>query len=293
MQLGFVTYYDPDLIAFAGEAGFDCLEVFCDMDTVLDLRTMTGEDIRMRVQEMEKNGLRFGTIAVCPNHLVGDAARRKENNAYFVRGLQSARAFGINIVMTNAWADPEKSPAENIKTFKAVFTEYAKVAEGEGVRIAIENCPHHLGYPKHIGNISFSPEMWSAMFDAVPSKALGLEFDPSHLVWQGIDYLWALKTYGERVYAVHAKDTEILKEKQNLYGILGRQFGANSEWDAGWWRYRIPGWGQVDWRGMLSILCDLAYEGPLIIEHEDPVFDGPRRKEGLKMGLNYLRSFGL
>jgi sugar phosphate isomerase/epimerase len=192
--------------------------------------------------------------------------------------------------VTNAFTDRSKTPFENLKVYKEVFGEYAKAAEGEGVRIAVENCPHWVGYPTPVGNIAFSPEMWDAMFGEVPSKAVGLEFDPSHLVWQGIDYLKALVEYGGRVYSFHAKDTEILKDGLYRYGVIGKQIGKESEWDAGWWRYRIPGFGEVNWKGVFNALYEIGYNGPMVIEHEDPVFDGARREEGLRMGLRFLKS---
>jgi sugar phosphate isomerase/epimerase len=211
--------------------------------------------------------------------------------------------FGINIVVTNAWSDKAKSPAGNIKAYKEVFSEYAKAAEAEGVKIAIENCPHWLWYPTTVGNIAFSPEMWDAMFEAVPSEAVGLELDPSHLVWQGIDYMRAIRDYGNRIYAFHAKDTEILEDKKQKYGIIGKQFGKASEWDTGWWRYRIPGFGQIDWNGIFNRLYETGFNGPMIIEHEDHVFGGdqsengmslgPLTEKGLTLGLRYLKNLDI
>jgi len=198
-----------------------------------------------------------------------------------------------DIITTNAWGNKDLKPADNIPIFAEVYTPIAKMAEEMGVRIAFENCPHYLGYPLTIGNISFSPEMWELMFEAVPSRALGLEFDPSHLFWQGIDYIGALRKFGDRVYAMHAKDTEICEDMKKKCGILGKQLGAVSIWDSGWWRYRIPGWGKIDWQEIYRVLYDLKYDGPIMIEHEDPVFDGELRPQGLKMGLKYLRKFDL
>lgn len=291
MKLGYIAEYSSEQVAFAGKCGFDGLEAVADMGSSLDLNTMSDDKIKEIVEDFEKNNVKVLTIQCCPNHLAGDMAQREKNNAYFVKALRTVKKFGTDIVMTNAWADPAISPLENVREYKKVFTEFAKAAEDEGVTIAIENCPHWLGYPKRVGNISFSPEMWDAILEAVPSPNIGLEFDPSHLHWLGIDYLKVLKEYAPHIKAFHAKDTEIIKEKLDKYGIIGKQIGTTSEWDAGWWRYRIPGWGDIDWQKIFSVLYDVGFDGPMVIEHEDPIFDGELRPRGLEMGLAHLKQF--
>jgi len=148
------------------------------------------------------------------------------------------------------------------------------------VKIGFENWPSMGGYPiKGMVNIAFTPANWDKMFDAVPSPALGLEFDPSHLYWLGIDHIAALKQFADRVYHIHAKDTEILDDQRNYHGILE---------SSAWWRYRIPGWGEIDWNEFISALNDIGYTGGMAIEHEDPIFAGPRRVEGLILGFKHL-----
>jgi sugar phosphate isomerase/epimerase len=291
MNLGFVTHYSKETVEFAGKTGFDCLEVFTEPGTALDLNELTDEKLAGVLQVFEENNVKVGTVCCSVNHLTGDLKQREINNEFFIKALRMCKKFGTDIVTTNAWGDKGITPEENIPVFREVFSQYAKVAEQEGVKITIENCPHSVGYPVPVGNIAYSPEMWDALFTAVPSANLGLEFDPSHLYWLGIDYLRALSEFGSKVMAFHAKDTEILKEGMYKFGTLGKQIGKTSEWDAGWWRYRLPGWGMIDWLGIFRILYDLKYTGPVIIEHEDPVFDGDLRYDGLRMGYKYLRQF--
>ena len=303
MKYGFVAFYTDKIARFAASAGFDSLELFVDTDTSLDLDKMSSPDIERLVGNLDSMGIKLATISCNPIHLDGNPEKRAENNAYFKKAIKSCRKFGTDIIVTNAFADKSKSPYENLKAYKEVFTEYAKIADSEGVKIAIENCPHWVGCPTPVGNIAFSPEMWDAMFDAVPAKTIGLEFDPSHLVWQGIDYIKAIRDYSDRIYAFHAKDTEILKDERNKYGIIGKQIGKESEWDAGWYRYRIPGFGEIDWKRIFNALYEAEYNGPMIIEHEDPVFGGdrsengmdlgPRTEKGLKLGLEYLKELDL
>ncbi len=293
MKLGFVTQYSKERIEFAGKAGFDSLEIFTEKGAPLDIEKLSEKDVQEFVDFMSVNGVKLATLACSINHLHGDKAKRKENNEYFIKAIKICKKLGADIVATNAWADSSKSPEENMKDYKDVFSEYARVAEAEGVKIAIENCPHSVGYPIPIGNIGYSPEMWEAMFEAVPSKAIGLEFDPSHLFWLGVDYIKAIRDFGERIYAFHAKDTEIRKDILGKVGIFGKQFGKKSDWDLGWWRYRIPGWGMVDWTDVFRALNDIGFKGPMVIEHEDPVFGDDRTDEGLILGLRFLKQFML
>ncbi|MDP6381002.1 MAG: sugar phosphate isomerase/epimerase, partial [Phycisphaerae bacterium] len=113
----------------------------------------------------------------------------------------------------------------------------------------------------------------------VPSAALGLEFDPSHFVWQGMDYLAAVRKFASRIHHVHAKDTEVLSDVLLREGIFSR----------GWWRYRIPGFGEVDWPAFISTLKEVGYDGAVTVENEDPVFSGSRSLDGIRLGYNHLR----
>jgi len=292
MQIGFlIPDYEPRMVDFAGQAGFDCLELFTVPGGQFDLNTATEDDLKRIRDHFAAANVHIGTFACSVNHL--DPSEGEENRRYFVKAIRTCRSMGTDILCTNAWAFPGKSPAENVPIFKEVFSEYARIAEDEGIKIAMENCPHSIGYPIPIGNIAYSPEMWEALFDAVPSKAIGLEFDPSHLFWQQIDIERAIRNFGDRIYSFHAKDTEIVHDEMARCGIYGKMFGKSSVWDFGVWRYRIPGWGDIQWKGVFRALNDVGYKGPIIIEHEDPVFMGERQEEGLSLGLRFLRGFAL
>ena len=307
MKYGFVGFYDEETAKFAAKAGFNGLEIFVgpviDVAMGLDVCAISDDDIKRMMDFLGNLGIGLITLSCNPIHLHGNLAKRAEGVKHFRKALESARKMGTDMVVTNAFTDKSKSPVDNLTAYKEVFGEYAKIAESEGVKIAIENCPHWSGNPPVIGNLAYSPEMWSAMFEAVPSKAIGLQFDPSHLVWQGIDYIRAMREFSDHIYACHAKDTEMLPDEQYRYGIFGKQIDAPSDWPGGWWRYRIPGYGQVDWKTIQYILYEMEYTGPMVIEHEDPVFGGdrsetglglgPRTELGLKLGLAHLKSLTL
>jgi sugar phosphate isomerase/epimerase len=288
MKYGFVAFYDEVTAKFAAQAGFDGIEIFVgpimDIGMGLDIVALHDDEIKRIMDFLGSLAIGMTTLSCNPIHLLADPVKREEGNRHFRKALESAKQMGTDIVVTNVFTDKTQTLAQNLALYKKVFGEYAKIAENAGVKIALENCPHWSGTPPVIGNLAYSPEMWDALFEAVPSEAIGLEFDPSHLVWQGIDYLRAIKEYAGRIYAFHAKDTEMLPEEQYRYGIFGQQINAPSDWPGGWWRYRIPGFGQVNWKAIQNALYEMEYTGSMIIEHEDPVFGGDRSENGLGLG---------
>ncbi len=277
MKIGYLTRYSKEEVKWAARTGFGCLSVYGAED-LLNLSEDKLKDVR---KEFEENNIEMSTLGAYGNLLSLSKEEQKLNIQRFFGVMNICPILGVKAVSAAVWGDPDKSVEENIPEYQRVFAECAEEAERLGIKIAFENCPHVHGYPIKIGNIAFSPYVWDLMFKAVPSKAIGLEFDPSHLVWLGIDYLKAAKKFGDRIYHVHAKDTEIIQDILNEKGIYGN----------GWWRYRIPGWGVVNWQRLIAVLLDVNYQGNIVIEHEDPVFHGPRFREGLKLGLRHLSQF--
>ena len=275
MKVGFLTRYSKERVAFAADAGFGSLELRIDPSTIGE------EEVSEIREEMEQSGLEVSAIFCDGNHLEPDMERRKEIRATFHKAIDLCPKFGTDVLCTNGGYDRGKTVEENISIFKEVFSEYARRAEDRGVKIAMENCPHVSRYPITLGNIACTPEVWAQLFEVVPSKAIGLEHDPSHLVWLGIDYLKSVRDFGDRIYHVHTKDTEVFRDRLGVVGIYGQ----------GWWRFRVPGWGEINWGPYISALHDVGYEGTLSIEHEDPVFGGARTDEGLRLGLKHLQQF--
>jgi sugar phosphate isomerase/epimerase len=272
MRFGFCTGWDENNFKFAKEAGFDGVEIF--VGGLIHPETATDDDVKKAREILDKLGIQALTLFHYQNYADPDPAKQEQTWKNFHRTMRMAGIMGTDIVTCNAWVPRDASIEEKLAFYKKSFGQFAKWAEDLGVRIGIENCPHGLA------NISYSPALWGPMWEAVPSPAVGLEFDPSHLVWQGIDWIAALIEHSSRVYAFHAKDTEI-----NTYKLEkdGNQM-------PGWWRHRVPGWGDIDWRQIFKALYDFGYTGDMIIEHEDPVFAGARREEGLKLGLAELHS---
>jgi len=271
MKLGFVSVPSEEKIKFAREAGFDGIEVIlgqwmgkgCDM---------TVENGRKAKEVLDKYGIKALTV-----QLGEDYCTSQDPVVRIQQTIEVAKIVGTKLVTVNAWVPGGLKPDEKFDYYKKTWPKFAKLAEDAGMRIAIENCPHGGA------NLGNCPQAFRRMFELVPSKAIGLEFDPSHFIFQFMDYLSAIREFGDRIYAFHAKDTQVLRDRMNAVGIHGDQFLGER-----WWRFRMPGYGDVDWKALFIALSDIKYDGDIIIEHEDPTYGGD---EGLRRGIKFLRQF--
>ncbi|KYH42668.1 MAG: hypothetical protein AYL33_001700 [Candidatus Bathyarchaeota archaeon B63] len=192
----------------------------------------------------------------------------REEQEFLKKMIEAASQLEVDVICTSAGGPkPGKDKKQTIaEDFPGVFGPLADEAEAHGVRIAFENW-----FATNLQGL----DHFQAVLEAVPSSSLGFNFDPSHLLWQQIDYIEAVHRFGERIFHTHAKDTEVLPFRLREVGVLGR----------GWWRYRIPGWGEIDWTAYITALKEVGYDYVLSIEHEDRFF-GP--EEGFLKGREYL-----
>jgi sugar phosphate isomerase/epimerase len=183
------------------------------------------------------------------------------------------------LVGTFVGRDLTRTVSENLRLAEDLLPPLVDYAADRGVRLVVENCPmegwHPDGYP---ANLAYSPELWGWM----AQLGLFLNYDPSHLVWLGIDPLDALLGHLDQVLHVQAKDVQVDLAARSRYGVFG-QVVDRSAWVSGWWRYRVPGLGQVDWRRIVDALYEAGYDGVVSVEHEDPVWSGDpdRVRQGL------------
>lgn len=283
MKYGVYAPFLPEVITLLKEVGAKSIELACWPGSHTDAEIMLKDKGRYEevVSTISSNGLEISALGYYSNNLDPDISKREANNRYLMRLIDLASQMGVKVVSTFAGRVPDKDIQENIPIFKEVFIPIVKYAEDKGIKIAIENCPMMHGFPFRGINIAYTPEAWELMFDAIPSPNLGIEYDPSHLYWLQIDYIDAIYNFGDKIFHVHAKDTEIMYNKLAKVGI----------YSSGWWRYRIPGWGEINWQKVIASLMDVGYDGSIDIEHEDPVFSGSRAKEGLVLGLKHLAQF--
>lgn len=271
MEFGFVTGWNETNFQLAHEIGFDGVEI--GVSGPLDPNTATDDDVKKAREHLAEIGTKALTLFFAGDYATPDPAAQEQVWKNFKRTMEMALIMGTDTVTTLAWVPRGVSIDEQLEFYKKSFGQFALWAEEIGVKVGIEN------WPGGMGNIAFSPANWTRMWEAVPSPVVGLEFDPSHLVWQGVDYIAALRENASRIHAFHAKDTEIFEAKLKKQGNLL----------PGWWRYRIPGWGVINWREIFMALNDIGYNGRIIVEHEDPVFSGARWAEGLRFGLCELK----
>jgi sugar phosphate isomerase/epimerase len=220
--------------------------------------------------------------------ITADDDQRRQAIAAATAAIDSAATQGIKVLCCSHAMAEGRPAADQPVLFKEGFGPVVKHAEQKGVKLAFEH------WPNRGRNFMHSPELWDAGFSAVPSANIGLNFDPSHLVVLHIDWEWALRAYKDKVFYCHAKDTELFPDKMNRHGIYGPFIESGGPASGIWWRYRLPGFGVVNWHKYADILAEIGYTGPMNIEHEDQVWgfthDVARMRQGLIIGKQYLDS---
>jgi sugar phosphate isomerase/epimerase len=282
MRLGFMTSCLPDatldeVAAIAKRLRYTDLEVACwprESSYEFPVTHIDAADLRPdeTLALLDRHGQRLSAIAFYDNNLHPDPAVRERINTHVALCVDAAVSLGVGVVTTFVGRDPALSVMENLKLSKEVFPRLSEYAGERGVKLAIENCPmegwHVDGYP---GNLAYSPELWEFMFEELD---LYLNYDPSHLVWLGIDPVAVIAPYIDRIPHWQAKDIEVFPEARNRTGHFGKTVSRANGWDVGWWRYRVPGLGEVDWCRVIDRLYELGYDGTVSVEHEDPVWGG-------------------
>ena len=300
MQLGFVTAILPDLslqevVQFAADEGLACIEVMCWPPGKAERRYagVTHIDVTnfgpVEAQQV-KNLLKSANVSISglgyyPNPLTPDPAEAEVYIGHIRKVIAAAALLGVNQMNTFIGRDWTKSVDANWPRFKEVWPPLVKFAEQHNVRFGIENCPMFFTNDEWPGgkNLAISPAIWRRMYSEIPSANFGLNFDPSHLVWQRMDYCKPLKEFASRIFHVHAKDVRIETDRLNDVGILANPLQYHTP--------KIPGLGEIDWRRFLKELSAAGYDGPVCIEVEDRDFEGSleSRKQALRKAAEHLR----
>ena len=302
MQLGFVSAILPDLsfeevVDFAAAEGFACVEVMCWPKgkaerryagvTHIDVAQLTETEASRINQLLASKGVSISGLGYYPNPLAPDPAEAGVYVEHLKKVIAGAKLLGVGVVNTFIGRDWTKSVDDNWPRFREVWPALVNCARDHGVRIGIENCPMLFSADEWPGgkNLAHCPAVWRRMFDEIPSPNFGLNFDPSHLVWQQMDYLAPLREFAERIVHVHAKDCRLDDERLDDVGILATPLEFHTP--------KLPGLGEVDWGRFLSVLGDTGYTGPVCIEVEDRAYEGSleMRKAALRQSATYLRQF--
>ena len=302
MKLGFASAILPDLsleevAEFAAAEGFECVELMCWPKGKAERRYagVTHVDVMdfgkgdaARVNDlMAARGVEISGLGYYPNPLAPDEAEAKTYAEHIKRVIKASALLGVNQMNTFIGRDWTKSVEENWPRFKRVWKPLVKFAEDQGVKIGIENCPMLFTRDEWPGgkNLATTPAIWRRMFEEIPSPSLGLNYDPSHMVWQQMDYVKPLWEFAGRIYHVHAKDVRIDRELLDDVGIMATPVEYHKP--------KLPGLGEVNWGRFISVLGDCGYDGPVCIEVEDRAYEKTRetRKAALRQSATFLRQF--
>ena len=300
MQLGFVSALLGDLtleqvLGYARDEGFACVEVMCWPPGGADRRyagvthldvTRFGDDEAGRLRELlGKVGVAISGLGYYPNPLDPDPEHRRVVVEHLKKVMTAAARLGVPVVNTFIGRDPSRSVEANWPMVRSVWPDLLRHAEQSRVQIGIENCPMLFTKDEWPGgkNLAVSPDIWRALFDALPSANLGLNYDPSHLIWQHIDSVRCIREFGPRIVHVHAKDTRIDADKLYAVGNLG----------LGWHTAKLPGLGDVNWGSVFSALTDAGYRGAVCIEVEDRAYEGSLadRQRALRQSKRFLEQW--
>jgi sugar phosphate isomerase/epimerase len=293
VKLGFLTACLPglpleEIVAWAGDSGYQGLEVASwprvsgrDWEAShLEVAGFTASEAEQTLALFARHGLEISALAYYENNLHADLEQRAAIHDHLRRCIDAAEQLGCGLVGTFIGRDVTASVRDNLRLAESVLPPLVEYASAHGVRLVVENCPmegwHPDGYP---ANLAYSPELW----DWIGSLGFSLNYDPSHLVWLGIDPVEALRSNAEMILHVQAKDAQVDERARNRYGVFGRMVERPTPWDTGWWRYRIPGLGSVDWSGVVDALYESGFDGFVSVEHEDPIWSGTSVK--VKQGL--------
>lgn len=300
MKLGLLTAALPRLslgqtAEWAAASGFEMLEVACWPASGGEKRRYAGvshiDVARLDVDAVQdvlaRTGLEISSLAYYPNNLHPDRAERKAANDHLKKVIDAAARLGVGVVGTFVGRDRSKDVRDNLREFRKVWPRLVSHAEERGVKIAIENCPMIFSRDEWPGgtNLAATPAVWDEMFAIVPSDSLGLNLDPSHLVWLMIDAERVVRDYASRILHVHAKDLEI--DRDGLYRNGTLSLGM------GWQVPRLPGLGEVRWDRFIAALYRAGYDGVVSIEHEDRDFEGSEElvQRGFLLARDVLRPY--
>lgn len=303
MKLGFVSaildgWNFEETLDVAAELGYRCVEVACWPRgkaerryagvSHIDVEALGDAEAAEILDLCRAKGVEISALAYYPNPMDGDLAKRQASIDHLKKVIAASAKLGVGRVTTFIGRDQTKTIEENLELFKQIWPPIIAYAESLGVQVAIENCPMLFGRDQWPGgqNLATSPRIWREMYKIIPSPYFGLNFDPSHFVWQGMDYIRPLYEFKDRLFHVHFKDIKMFPDRLNEVGSLAYPLDYMVP--------KLPGLGDVNWAKFVSALTDIGYDGYACIEVEDRAFEGSKEKilESLRVSKKYMEQFG-
>ncbi|XZE19849.1 sugar phosphate isomerase/epimerase family protein [Pirellulaceae bacterium SH449] len=302
MQLGFVSAILPDLslrevLQVAVDIGYSYVEVMCWPPskaerryagvTHIDVSALNKESAADILTMQKSTGVSISGLGYYPNCLANDEAEAERGVEHLKQVIAAAPKLGLTTVNTFIGRDHTKSVEENWPRLLKTWKPIVDLAESIGVRIGIENCPMLFTKDEWPGgkNIATTPAIWRRLFSDLGSPNLGLNYDPSHMVFQCMDYLKPMRDFIDRIFHVHAKDVRVDQHKLDEVGVFAHPNLYHTP--------KLPGLGDVDWGKFFSVLGDAGYQGPVCVEVEDRTYEGSidNRKKSLAQSYRYLSQF--
>lgn len=302
MKMGFVSAIlekstFEEMLDIASELGFQCVEVACWPKgnaerryagvSHIDVENLNEERISYIRDCCKKRGVEISSLAYYPNAMDHDLEKRSFAIAHLKKVIRASSQLEIGMVTTFLGRDQTKTVEENLELVKEVWPEIIREAEAYKVKIAIENCPMLFGKEQWPGgqNLMTTPVIWRKVFELLKSDYLGINYDPSHFVWQMIDYIEPIYEFADKIFHVHYKDIKVYPEKLNKVGTMAYPLEYMSP--------KLPGLGDVDWGKYVSALTDIGYKGDTCIEVEDRAFEGSKEDimSSLKLSKRYMEQF--
>ena len=302
MKLGFVSailgeWTFEEMIDTAAAMGFQCVEVACWPKgraerryagvSHIDVADLTKEKAEYIRNYCKERNVDISALAFYPNVMEEDEEKRQANISHLKKVINASAVLGVHLVTTFIGRDQTKTVEENLELVKEIWPPILAHAEEKKVRIAIENCPMLFGREQWPGgqNLMTSPANWEKIFEILPNENLGINYDPSHFVWQMMDYIKPLYQFRNKFFHVHYKDIKLYEDELKKVGTMAYPLDYMSP--------KLPGLGDVNWGKYVSALTDIGYDGFTCIEVEDRAFEGTRDKilDSLKLSKKYMDQF--
>lgn len=302
IRLGFQSAILGDLsfdevITFASDNGFSCVEIMCwpvgkanrkyAGVTHIDVVSLDDTEIKRIRNILKEKDVSISGLGYYPNPL---DPNKEKSDFYFNhirKVIDAAARLDIGIINTFIGADAARHDDENFARFKDLWPPIIRYAEEKKVKVCIENCPMFFTRDEWPAgnNLAHSPALWRRMFEAIPSKYFGLNYDPSHLLWMMMDYVKPIYEFKDRIFHVHIKDATIRWDRLNDVGILATPLQFHTP--------KIPGLGDINWGKFFSVLYDIGYNGYACIEVEDQSFEESlkTRKISLIQSRDFIRQY--
>ena len=299
LDLGFVSAILADssfeeVVDFAAAEQFKCVEIMCWPKgkserryagiTHIDVDTLSDENVNSIQAYLLQKHVYISALGYYPNPLDPDEEKATVYINHIKKIIRASARLKINKINTFIGRDPKLSLRENFDLFKKVWPDLIKLASDEGVKVGIENCPMFFSTDEWPNgkNMAISPVIWEEMFSIIPDANFGLNYDPSHMLWQQMDYVQPIYDFKDRIHHIHLKDAKVYRTKLDRVGILATPLEYHSP--------KLPGLGDINWNHFFAALTDIRYRGPVCIEVEDKAFEGSKEDilEAIRISRNYL-----